>query len=73
MKRILGLLFYSAILGIMSYAGVQLYRPTVVVRAGSSCCMSDPDCGAHDICQSCGPGCCGIDGKNCGSIGIIQP
>lgn len=69
MKRVLALFFYVAILGIMLYAGIQLYRPSIVVRAGSSCCSGDPQCGPHEICENCGINCCPDYGnKNCGEI-----
>lgn len=49
MKRLLGLLFYLAILGIMSYAASQLYQPSTTVRAGA-CCSGNGDCPKIDWC-----------------------
>lgn len=70
MKRILELIVYLAALIIMLYAGIQLSRPPVVRAVGSACCKQDSDCGPNSVCQSCGINCCGIDGWDCGSIGI---
>ena len=43
MKRILRLLRYVVVLGIILYAASQLYQPSTAVMAGA-CCNSDAQC-----------------------------
>lgn len=52
MKRLLGLLFYVAVLGVMLYAASQLYQPSTLVHAIGDCCNKNQDCGSIDKCVS---------------------
>lgn len=51
MKRILSLLRYIVIVGIMLYAVSQLYQPPTTVKAGA-CCKSDAGCDKGEACIS---------------------